>query len=49
MSGLPPRPPSRRIASVPRQALEGVGIVTAMALLVAGTGYLVAVVVSWIF
>lgn len=49
MSDVAPRPPRRRSASLPRQAAEGVGIVTAVALGGAGLGYVIALAVSWVF
>lgn len=49
MSDLPPRSPRRRGASLPRQAAEGVGIVTALSLGAAALGFVLALVVSWIF
>lgn len=49
MSDVTPRSPRRRNASLPRQAAEGIGIVTALSLGAAGLGYLAALVVSWLF
>lgn len=49
MSDIPARPARRRAASLPRQAAEGVGIVTALSLTGAGLGYLIALLVSWAF
>lgn len=49
MSEVAPRSPRSRSASLPRQAAEGVGIVTLLALGGAGLGYAIALVVSWVF
>lgn len=49
MRETPPRSPRSRSASLPRQATEGVGIVTLLALAGAGVGYVIALAVSWIF
>lgn len=45
----PPRADRRRTASLPRQAAEGIGIVTLLAVGGVAFGLVVSVVVSWIF
>lgn len=49
MSDAAPRSPRRRDTSLPRQAAEGIGIVTVLAISGAVMGFLVALVVSWVF